>query len=108
MTRDHEALPLLPPRRPDYAPARTRIDGAPPERYSGILSAVAGEWTLTENFHRIRDHADRRSNPTGGRDSLPAIVGGQTLTATIAAGADTRVPHRLGRVPQAITHVEST
>jgi hypothetical protein len=109
MTREHEALPLLPPRRPTYAPARSRIDGDPEEKYGGLRAGIAGgDWAWSENLHRIRDHADKRSNPIGGKDVIAAAVGGQTITATVTDSVDTRVPHRLGRIPQAIVHVEGT
>jgi len=89
-----------------------------PERetaFPGLLTASLRDpavWALVQSVQRISEHADQRSTPRGGKNGIPATVGGQTLTATVLAAmgvdGDTRVPHRLGRIAQAIVHVEAT
>lgn len=68
---------------------------------------------LEENRKRLRNFFDQRTTPVGGRDGVQKVYGGQELIATVAASSvaagsgDTRVAHRLGRVPQAIVWYEA-
>lgn len=102
---EHEALPLLPV--PGVAPTQPRSvpKTMPVQQRQEIRRA---DWVQVENNMRLRDERDRRSTPKGGKSTIAAMVGGVALEATVASGADTRVAHDLGRVPEAIVFVEPT
>lgn len=91
---------------------------APGRRFTGEDMAVQGgdkpDMVGAENNARIRDFLSQRSSPVGSEETVALAAGGEMLTAFVKASGmadptkDTRVPHRLGRVPQAIIYQRGT
>lgn len=103
--RNDQTIPMPPPRRPAYPPARTRGTGEDASPAENTFTPSV-DWSLWRGLQAVQEHARQRSNPKGdGIDSILANSGGELLSVTLPAayaGAALRVAHSLKRVPSAI------